>query len=73
VAEKACGNDGLIGELGLRSKTCSIFILGGERKFMDHFVVTFDSAAKIVALEILRKPRKTPGMDNPGIVLNHER
>src|SRR4030095_2042196 len=30
---KACGNDGLVGELRLGSKTCSIFILCGRASY----------------------------------------
>jgi hypothetical protein len=50
---KACGNDGLVGELGVEGHTPFSFSVG-ERKLMNHFVVRleFSSATS------LRKPRK---------------
>jgi hypothetical protein len=36
---KACGNDGLVGELGLGSKTAPFSFSVGERKIMNHSAV----------------------------------
>jgi hypothetical protein len=38
---KTCGNDGLVGELGVEGHTPFSFFVG-ERKLMNHFVVRCD-------------------------------